>query len=64
MITGVKAHLAEHKAGVQLMLSVLLLAAALLALSGCNTMEGAGEDMEAAGESMSDAANDDDEGGY
>ncbi|MCA9310813.1 MAG: entericidin A/B family lipoprotein [Phycisphaerales bacterium] len=39
---------------------LLLLAAALaipLALSGCNTMEGAGKDIEAAGESVQDAAN-------
>ncbi|QNN25326.1 entericidin A/B family lipoprotein [Planctomycetales bacterium ZRK34] len=27
-----------------------------LALSACNTMEGAGEDIEAAGESVQDAA--------
>ena len=38
---------------------LLLLGAALaipVALSGCNTMEGAGEDVEAAGQGMQDAA--------
>ena len=42
--------------------SKLLLAAALLltplALSACNTVSGAGEDIEAAGDAISDAAED------
>jgi entericidin B len=58
MIAGVKDYVSEHRAGVQLMLSVLLLVAALLALGGCNTMEGAGQDVEAAGDAMSDTAED------
>jgi entericidin B len=58
MIAGVKDYVSEHRAGVQLMLSVLLLAGALLALGGCNTMEGAGQDVEAAGDAMSDTAED------
>lgn len=35
-----------------------LLAALTLALGACNTVEGAGQDIEAAGESMSDTAED------
>ena len=38
-------------------LSVFLLTAPL-ALTGCNTMEGAGEDIEAAGEAMEEEAED------
>lgn len=38
--------------------SLLLLSAATLALSGCNTMEGAGKDIEATGEALSDTAKD------
>lgn len=36
-----------------------LLAAAAVCVPGCNTVEGAGEDIEAAGEAISDAADDD-----
>ena len=41
------------------MISKLLLAAlvAAFALSACNTVEGAGKDVEAAGEEVQDAAN-------
>jgi entericidin B len=58
MVAGVKDYVSEHRAGVRLMLSVLLLAAALLALGACNTMKGAGQDVEAAGDAMSDTAED------
>jgi predicted small secreted protein len=37
-------------------LAVLAIAAMPLALNACNTMEGAGEDIEEAGESLQDAA--------
>jgi entericidin B len=57
MSTAAKAYVSEHRSGVQLLMSVLLLGA-LLALGACNTMEGAGEDIEAAGDSMSDSAED------
>lgn len=33
-----------------------LFAVAILSISGCNTMEGAGEDIEEAGEKIQDAA--------
>lgn len=36
----------------------LLLLAGTLVLSGCNTMEGAGKDIEAAGDAISDSADD------
>ena len=36
--------------------SVLLLAAALMAAGGCNTVEGAGKDLEALGKNTSRAA--------
>jgi predicted small secreted protein len=36
--------------------TVLLLALVTVALSGCNTIEGAGEDIERAGEEIEDAA--------
>lgn len=39
-----------------LLLATLLLGS--LGLAACNTMEGAGQDVEAAGESMSDTAED------
>jgi predicted small secreted protein len=35
--------------------------APLVALAGCNTMEGLGEDISAGGEALQDAADDDDE---
>lgn len=37
---------------------LLLLALGLFALAGCNTMEGAGEDLEVAGEEIQEEAND------
>lgn len=37
-------------------LLLMLLVAAMLALGACNTMRGAGEDVQAAGEAMSGAA--------
>lgn len=36
--------------------ALALTAAAALVLSGCNTVEGAGKDVEAAGEAVQDAA--------
>jgi predicted small secreted protein len=36
--------------------SILLLGIASFALAGCNTMQGAGEDIEDAGDSIQDAA--------
>jgi entericidin B len=44
----------------QIYLALALLLAALLApaLTACNTMEGAGQDMEAAGDAISDSAED------
>ncbi len=35
---------------------LFLLALAMAALSGCNTLHGAGQDIEAAGETIQDAA--------
>ncbi len=37
-------------------LTLILTAAFIVALSGCNTVEGIGEDIEAAGEGIQDAA--------
>lgn len=48
----------ESRAGLPFLLSVLLLGGVLLSIGGCNTMEGAGEDIEAAGETMSDTSED------
>ncbi|XAM00472.1 entericidin A/B family lipoprotein [Phycisphaeraceae bacterium D3-23] len=36
--------------------SILLLGVAAFALAGCNTLQGAGEDVEDAGEAVQDAA--------
>ncbi|MFI4860214.1 MAG: entericidin A/B family lipoprotein [Phycisphaerales bacterium JB063] len=36
--------------------SILLLGIAAFALAGCNTMQGAGEDIESAGDAIQDAA--------
>lgn len=36
----------------------ILFAGGALALTGCNTVEGAGDDIEAAGDAISDTAND------
>jgi len=36
--------------------SILLLGIAAFSLAGCNTLEGAGEDIEDAGDSIQDAA--------
>jgi entericidin B len=38
--------------------ALLFIAALLLALGGCNTISGMGEDVEAGGEAMSDTAED------
>jgi len=38
--------------------SVLLGAVSVFSLTGCNTLEGAGKDIEAAGDGIQDAAND------
>jgi predicted small secreted protein len=39
-----------------LLLSVAALTFAVMPFAGCNTLEGAGEDVEAAGESVQEAA--------
>ncbi len=36
--------------------SILMIGIAAFALAGCNTMEGAGEDIESAGNAVQDAA--------
>lgn len=36
--------------------SILMIGIAAFALGGCNTMEGAGEDIESAGDAIQDAA--------
>ncbi len=41
-------------------LFAVLIAAYVLVLSGCNTLEGFGEDVEAAGDAIDDKASDDD----
>jgi len=38
------------------LVAIILAAAACLALTGCNTVEGAGKDIEAAGEGIQKAA--------
>ena len=38
------------------LLTLLLLSIAALALSGCNTIQGAGKDIQKAGEAIEDAA--------
>lgn len=43
----------------KLMLGLALATFSVVALSGCNTMEGAGEDVESAGEAIQDGADDD-----
>ena len=40
----------------QIYLMFLILAALVLPLAGCNTMEGAGKDIQDAGEAVEDAA--------
>jgi predicted small secreted protein len=62
MKTAATAAARESRAGILLLLSVLLVGGMLLSVTGCNTMEGAGEDMQSAGEAMSDTADDDDSG--
>lgn len=44
---------------IQVVGSVLLFAASFALLGGCNTMEGAGEDVEAGGEAVQDASDGD-----
>ena len=39
------------------LLNILAATAVIFAMVGCNTVDGVGEDMEAAGESMQDASN-------
>lgn len=48
----------ESRAGLPFLLAVLLLGGLLLSIGGCNTMEGAGEDIQAAGETMTDTSED------
>lgn len=43
----------------KLLLGLILASASVLALSACNTVEGAGEDVEAAGEAIQDGADND-----
>lgn len=43
----------------KLCLAFALAGLSVLALSGCNTVEGAGEDVESAGEAIQDGADDD-----
>ncbi len=45
------------KKSVFITFSVLLLGAVMLFLNGCNTVEGAGKDIERGGEKLQDAAN-------
>ena len=42
--------------------AVIMLALFAMLGGGCNTIEGVGEDMSAAGQTMADWANDDDDG--
>lgn len=42
------------------LIALALLALAAIALAGCNTVEGAGKDIQAIGEGVSDAADGDD----
>ncbi len=46
------------KDGLLVLAATLFAAATPLALTGCNTTEGAGEDIEAAGDAIEDAAED------
>lgn len=57
MLSSVRPRGQERGRNIHLLLSVLLLGA-LLAIAGCNTMRGAGQDVEAAGGAMSDTAED------
>lgn len=47
-----------HPGGMFLMKIAVVLLSALLALSGCNTVQGMGRDLSAAGDAMSDTAGD------
>lgn len=47
-----------HSGGMFLMKLAVVLLSALLALSGCNTVQGVGRDLSAAGDAMSDTAGD------
>ncbi|MDF1819479.1 MAG: entericidin A/B family lipoprotein [Immundisolibacteraceae bacterium] len=47
----------ELNSNVWSLFSVFFLLVTLLTLSGCNTIEGIGEDVEGAGERIEDAAN-------
>lgn len=48
----------EHRGGLPFLLPVLLVGGLLLSIAGCNTMEGAGRDVQAAGEAMTDTSED------
>jgi len=50
--------LIEHMKGRITVLSLLMVMVVMCCLSACNTMEGAGEDIEEAGEAIQDAADD------
>lgn len=56
-MTGVSTGL-EYDAR-KLLLAFVLAGLSVLALSACNTVEGAGEDVESAGEAIQDSADDD-----
>jgi len=46
------------------LLGFMLAAGAAMSLSGCNTVEGAGDDLEEASEQVQEEINDDDDDGY
>ena len=56
-IQETKSNTKKAPAGIALF-AMLLFSGSTLMLSACNTVEGAGEDIEAAGDSISDTAND------
>ena len=47
----------DHRQLLARLLSAMFALLGVVALGGCNTMEGAGRDLESAGEGMQDAAN-------
>lgn len=55
-------HVTKHRIGRIIIICLGLGGGAMLALplTGCNTMEGAGEDVESAGNAVQDAADDND----
>lgn len=46
----------ENQNRLQSLLSIVVLCAACMIIAGCNTIEGAGRDIEAAGDGIQDAA--------